>query len=214
MRRLLEASDPLSREGSGGRGAGAGEGHRQTSFASIRPASRASGWRSAPTGCATTRPSISPTASSRCIATRAAPRAARRAFVTVTDRPVTTAMTKLAQNAALLRAEGALGREIQEAAFQPPVVKAVEVLIETGDFHVTTIGDNLPNENEIREKYGSKNFLLLGSSHALSGASANSMNGEFIGSAAERAAGEQVRRRGARTSWSRCTKSSATDPAS
>jgi dipeptidyl-peptidase-3 len=46
------------------------------------------------------------------------------------------------------------------------VVKAVDVLIETGDFHVTTIGDNLPNENEIREKYGSKNFLLLGSSHA------------------------------------------------
>ena len=51
--------------------------------------------------------------------------------------------------------------------FQPPVVKAVEVLIETGDFHVTTIGDNLPNENEIHEKYGTKNFLFIGSSHAL-----------------------------------------------
>ena len=47
------------------------------------------------------------------------------------------------------------------------MVKAVEVLIETGDFHVTTIGDNLPNENEIHEKYGTKNFLFLGSSHAL-----------------------------------------------
>ena len=32
--------------------------------------------------------------------------------------------------------------------------------METGDFHVTTIGDNLPNENEIREKYGSKSFLF------------------------------------------------------
>ena len=36
------------------------------------------------------------------------------------------------------------------------------MLIETGDFHVTTIGDNLPNENEIHEKYGTKNFLFLG----------------------------------------------------
>jgi len=35
-----------------------------------------------------------------------------------------------------------------------PVVKAVETLAETGDFHVTTIGDHLPNENEIRENTG------------------------------------------------------------
>ena len=41
------------------------------------------------------------------------------------------------------------------------------MLIETGDFHVSTIGDNLPNENEIREKYGTKNFLFIGSSHAI-----------------------------------------------
>ncbi len=49
-------------------------------------------------------------------------------------------------------------------------MKAVEILIETGDFQVTTIGDNLPNENEIREKYGSKNFLFTGSSRALNDA--------------------------------------------
>jgi len=109
-----------------------------------------------------------------------------QAFVTVTDRPVTTAMTKLAQNALYFEQKAPWDAKYKKTAFQPPVVKAVEVLIETGDFHVTTIGDNLPNENEIREKYGSKNFLLLGSSHALSGASASSMNGEFIESAAER----------------------------
>ena len=45
------------------------------------------------------------------------------------------------------------------------------MLIETGDFHVTTIGDNLPNENEIHEQYGTKNFLFIGSSHALGAAS-------------------------------------------
>jgi len=40
-------------------------------------------------------------------------------------------------------------------------------VIETGDFHVGTTGDNLPNENEIREKYGSKSFLFTGSQRTL-----------------------------------------------
>ena len=40
-------------------------------------------------------------------------------------------------------------------------------MIETGDFHVGTIGDNLPNENEIHEKYGSKSFLFTGSQRTL-----------------------------------------------
>jgi len=55
----------------------------------------------------------------------------------------------------------------------------VEVLIETGDFHVTTIGDNLPNENEIHEKYGTKNFLFLGSSHAFTDAVGQTSIREF-----------------------------------
>ncbi len=50
---------------------------------------------------------------------------------------------------------------------KPPLAKAVETIVETGDFHVTTIGDNLPNEDEIREKYGVKSFLFTGSSRAL-----------------------------------------------
>src|SRR5207247_6624290 len=74
-------------------------------------------------------------------------------------------------------------------ALQPPVVKAVEVLIGAGDFHVTTIGDNLPNDNEIHEKYGTKNFLLLGSSHALSAASSDRMLEEFAASREEIARG-------------------------
>ena len=72
-------------------------------------------------------------------------------------------MVKLGAERRLLRGDGAVGRRsTRSRTFQPPVVKAVEVLIETGDFHVTTIGDNLPNENEIHEKYGTKNFLFLG----------------------------------------------------
>jgi dipeptidyl-peptidase-3 len=107
-----------------------------------------------------------------------------QSFVTVTDKPVTDAMVKLAQNAALFERAAPWAPEYKNQTFQPPVVKAVEVLIETGDFHVTTIGDNLPNENEIHEKYGTKNFLLLGSSHALSAAGARMVD-EFASSAQE-----------------------------
>jgi dipeptidyl-peptidase-3 len=108
-----------------------------------------------------------------------------QAFVTVTDRPVTRAMEKLAQNAAHFEATAPWDAKYKKHEFQPPVVKAVEVLSEAGDFHVITIGDNLPNENEIHEKYGTKNFLFLGSSHALD--AAGSSIDEFAATPAEAA---------------------------
>ncbi|HZP47696.1 MAG TPA: hypothetical protein VFB07_04135 [Vicinamibacterales bacterium] len=102
-----------------------------------------------------------------------------QAFVTVTDKPVTDAMTKLAQNAAYFEQKAPWDARYKKQDFTPPLVKAVEVLVETGDFHVTTIGDNLPNENEIHEMYGTKNFLFLGSSHALSAAASAKTSSEF-----------------------------------
>ncbi len=102
-----------------------------------------------------------------------------QSFVSVTDKPVTDAMVKLAQNAAYFESKAPWNAAYKKQNFQPPVVKAVEVLIETGDFHVTTIGDNLPNDNEIHEKYGTKNFLLLGSSHALTAATSGKVLQEF-----------------------------------
>jgi dipeptidyl-peptidase III len=108
-----------------------------------------------------------------------------QSFVTVTDRPVTTAMAKLSQNAAYFEQKAPWDTKYKRQAFQPPVVKAVEVLIETGDFHVTTIGDNLPNENEIHEKYGTKNFLFIGSSHALGRARGGKIAQEFASSPEE-----------------------------
>jgi dipeptidyl-peptidase-3 len=113
-----------------------------------------------------------------------------QSFVTVTDRKVTDAMVKLAQNAAYFEQRAPWDAKYKRQSFQPPVIKAVEVLIETGDFHVTTIGDNLPNENEIHEMYGTKNFLLLGSSHAISAASAAKMLQEFAASPEDVARGE------------------------
>ena len=114
-----------------------------------------------------------------------------QSFVCVTDKPVTDAMVKLAQNAAYFEAKAPWDAKYKKEAFTPPVVKAVEVLIETGDFHVSTIGDNLPNENAIHEQYGTKNFLFLGSSHALTAASSTKSIREFTASADQAARAEK-----------------------
>ncbi|HEV1285296.1 MAG TPA: hypothetical protein VNU44_08300 [Bryobacteraceae bacterium] len=102
-----------------------------------------------------------------------------QSFVTVTDRPLTDTMNKLANNAAYFEEKAPWLDAYKKKSFTPPVVKAVEVLIETGDFQVSTIGDNLPNENEIHEKYGTKNFLFTASSRAFDEASGHKSIREF-----------------------------------
>jgi dipeptidyl-peptidase-3 len=108
-----------------------------------------------------------------------------QSFVTITDKPVTTAMKKLAENAAYFEQKAPWDSKYKLTSFKLPVVKAVETLVETGDFSVTTIGDNLPNENEIHEKYGSKNFLFTGSSRALDQATGKTAVAEFAAGPAE-----------------------------
>jgi dipeptidyl-peptidase III len=65
-------------------------------------------------------------------------------------------------------------------------VNAVEMLIETGDFEVSTIGDNLPNEAEIHKKYGSKSFIITSSSRALGDVRGQRAFAEFSYSPEER----------------------------
>jgi len=108
-----------------------------------------------------------------------------QSFVTITDEPVTTTMKKLAENAGYFEAKAPWDAKYKRESFKLPVVKAVETLIETGDFSVTTVGDNLPNENEIHEKYGSKNFLFTGSSRALDEATGKAAMAEFAAGLAE-----------------------------
>jgi len=102
-----------------------------------------------------------------------------QSFVPRTDRPLTDTMNKLANNAAYFEEKAPWLDAYKKKSFTPPVVKAVEVLIETGDFQVSTIGDNLPNENEIHEKYGTKNFLFTASSRAFDEASGHKSIREF-----------------------------------
>ena len=106
-------------------------------------------------------------------------KASSQAFVSVTDKPLTTKMEKLAQNAEYFEQQAPWDPKYKKTAFTPPTVKAIETIVETGDFSVTTIGDNLPNENEIHEKYGTKNFLFTGSSRALMGAAGHKGIEEF-----------------------------------
>src|SRR4029450_8800379 len=61
-----------------------------------------------------------------------------QSFVTITDKPVTNVMVNLAKNASYFEDKAPWDPKYKKRDFTPPVVKAVEVLIETGDFHVTT----------------------------------------------------------------------------
>ena len=102
-----------------------------------------------------------------------------QSFVSITDKPITDTMIRLGQNAEYFEQRAPWDAKYKKQAFKPPVVKAIETLVETGDFSVTTIGDNLPNENEIHEKYGTKNFLFTSSTRALNNASGHSSFAEF-----------------------------------
>ena len=102
-----------------------------------------------------------------------------QAFVAVTDMQLTNTMVKLAENAQYFEQKAPWLEQYKKRGIKSPVVKAVETLAETGDFHVTTIGDNLPNENQIRERYGSKNFLFTAASRALTTATGDKVIEEF-----------------------------------
>jgi len=118
-------------------------------------------------------------------------KATSQSFVTVPDNAVDALMHKIADNAQYFEDHAPWAPEYRKQGVKPPLAKAVEAVIETGDFHVTTIGDNLPNEEQIHEKYGSKSFIFTGSSRALSHAEGNSMLQEFAASPEEIALGEK-----------------------
>lgn len=94
-----------------------------------------------------------------------------QSFVSITDQTVSSAIGKIAANAQYFEDRAPWDARYKKQGVKPPIANAVETTIETGDFHVTTIGDNLPNEDEIHAKYGSKSFLFFGSSHAITEAS-------------------------------------------
>lgn len=108
-----------------------------------------------------------------------------QSFVTLPDNQMASLMQKIASNAQYFEDHAPWLPQYRKQGVKPPVAKAVDAVIESGDFHVTTIGDNLPNEDEIHEKYGSKSFMFTGSSRALSHATGFGPLEEFAASPEE-----------------------------
>jgi dipeptidyl-peptidase III len=107
-------------------------------------------------------------------------------FVTVVDEALNKMMTGFAAQASYFEQKAPWDEKYKNPHPNPPIVNAVETLVETGDFNVGTIGDNLPNEDEIHEKYGSKSFIFTGSIRALSSAAGDKIVNEFAASQAEK----------------------------
>lgn len=102
-----------------------------------------------------------------------------QSFVSITDEKLSSAILKIAGSAQYFEDRAPWLPAYKKQGVTPPVAKAIETIVETGDFHVTTIGDNLPNEDEIRQTAGSKSFLLTGSSRALEDAQGSTVTAEF-----------------------------------
>jgi dipeptidyl-peptidase III len=108
-----------------------------------------------------------------------------QSFVSITDEKMNHLMSTLAANAQYFEDRAPWLPQYKKQGIKPPLAKAVETVIETGDFHVTTVGDNLPNENEIREKYGTKSYLFTGSARTLRQARGTAELEEFAASPEE-----------------------------
>jgi dipeptidyl-peptidase-3 len=76
--------------------------------------------------------------------------------------------------------------KFRKPSVQGIVANAIDVVIETGDSGpVTPIGINLPNDESIREKYGSKSVALSNVTEASNRSTPESMRSEFTWSAEE-----------------------------
>lgn len=112
---------------------------------------------------------------------------AMQAYVTVVDEKMNKLMKQFAANAKYFEQRAPWEDKYKLDNPHPPIVNTVEALIETADFDVTTIGENLPNEAEIHDKYGSKSFIFSGSMRALTAARGTKVSDEFAYSEEERA---------------------------
>jgi dipeptidyl-peptidase-3 len=116
---------------------------------------------------------------------------AMQAYVTVVDEKMNKLMKEFAANAKYFEQRAPWDDKYKLEAPHPPIVNTVEALIETADFDVTTIGENLPNEAEIHDKYGSKSFIFTGSTRALAATRGSKVSNEFAYSEEERARAEK-----------------------
>jgi dipeptidyl-peptidase-3 len=92
-----------------------------------------------------------------------------QSFVAIRDEKLSNIAGKIAANAQYFEDRAPWDARYKRQNVKPPIANAVETTIETGDFPVATMGVTLPNEDRIREKYGTKSFLFFDEAPALTG---------------------------------------------
>jgi dipeptidyl-peptidase-3 len=98
----------------------------------------------------------------------------------------TARIKKLAENAQWFEDHMPWDPKYRKPSVQGIVANAIDVVVETGDSGpVTPIGINLPNDQSIREKHGSKSVALSNVNDAYSKSTPESMRSEFTWDAAE-----------------------------
>jgi dipeptidyl-peptidase-3 len=110
--------------------------------------------------------------------------------VSIVDQKTTHLMQWLAQNALYFEGRAPWKESYKRARFKPPVANAITVLMETGGAGpVGWSGINLPNEQAIKEKYGSKSVLLANNIESRSAAVGAGLAEIFASSPEERDTG-------------------------
>jgi dipeptidyl-peptidase III len=92
-----------------------------------------------------------------------------RNFVSIKDQGGSEAIAKIAANAQYFEDRAPWDARYKRRHVKPPIANAVETTIETGAFAVATMGYSLPNDQEIRTKYGSKSFVFFDEAPAMTG---------------------------------------------
>lgn len=102
------------------------------------------------------------------------------ALVFYVNQEKTARIKKLAENAQWFEDHMPWDPKYRKASVQGIVANAIDVVVETGDSGpVTPIGINLPNDQAIREKYGSKSVALSNVIEAYDQSTPGTMRGEF-----------------------------------
>ena len=100
--------------------------------------------------------------------------------VSMIDARATTLMTAIAENAQYFEDRSPWSDEFKKKGIKVPVAKAIQVIVGNGGCGPSLpSGINLPNKDAIREKYGSKSFLLTNVMRATDQAAADASLDEF-----------------------------------
>jgi dipeptidyl-peptidase III len=92
-----------------------------------------------------------------------------QSFVSIRDQNKSNVVGMIAANAQYFEDRAPWDARYKRQDVKPPIANAVETTIETGDFHVATMGASFPNEDKIRAKYGLKSFLFFDEAPAMTG---------------------------------------------